>query len=164
VFAREVRYLVQHALLRGDGDQLSKPPSLEFQMPHLLAFLLLDVATLTDQLRALGSRGVPDDAATTAPVRLRGMADVDALLAADAATRSGVVPVDVGTGLDGESTTRLALAAAAGQGPALEVRDDGRRSLRQYESVRTELPPSMLWVRIAIRAAQAGRGEQQLAV
>jgi coproporphyrinogen III oxidase-like Fe-S oxidoreductase len=162
-FERELRFLIQQGLLRVDGDRVSKPPRLDFQMAHLLAFLLLDAPALAGQIRVLDTRPIEHDSGAVEPVRLRGPADVDALLERES-DPAGMLRIDVGQGLDGESTTRLALAAAAGKGPALEVRDDGRRPLRQYESLRTEMPPSMLWVRIAIRAAQAGRGEQRLAI
>ena len=162
-FKRELRFLLQRGLLQVDGDRVSKPASLGFQITHLLAFLLLDAPALTGQLRELDLRQPDHDDGAGDRVTLRGLADVDAMLerSVDAARP---LRVDVGRGLDAEATTRLALAATTGAGPVLEVRDDGRRTLRQYESLRTELPPSMLWVRIAIRAAQAGRGEQRLAV
>jgi hypothetical protein len=35
-------------------------------------------------------------------------------------------------------------------------------AIREYERAGCELPPSMLWTRLAIRAAQASRGEQRM--
>ncbi|HEY1691401.1 MAG TPA: radical SAM protein [Polyangiaceae bacterium] len=126
-FRREIRFLVEQGLLAVDGDRLSKPPHLDFQVTHLLAFLLGGEETLRTALA-----GLAPDAIVREP------------------------------GVDADEATRRAQATRAKTDGALTVHDDGRRALRQYEHI-GELTPSMLWVRIAIRAARAGRGEARRA-
>ena len=72
--------------------------------------------------------------------------------------------MDVGSGLDAAAATELATERQASGRRRLEIVDDGRRPVSQYAGVGVELPPSMLWVRLAVRAAQAGRGEQRRAL
>ena len=153
-FPAEVRFLLERGLLRLDGDRVSKPPSLEFQMTHLLAFLLRGSTELAGRVTPDARAKASAEASAVCS-----LADVEALVDRAEAT----LRVDVGAGIDGETATRLATATGR-KGLKLEVFDDGRRAIRQYESLGAELPPSMLWVRIAIRAAQAGRGEQTSAV
>jgi hypothetical protein len=93
-------------------------------------------------------------------MRLEGLAP---RAAAKRAETEEVVRVDVGSGLDASAATELA-AREASSGRKLEIVDDGRRPISQYAGIAAELPPSMLWVRLAVRAAQAGRGEQRRAV
>lgn len=71
------------------------------------------------------------------------------------------ITLDVGSGVDGETATRIAEISAKKK-LSITVRGDDRRALREYAHVPEEVPPSMIWVRIAIRAAQASRGEQRL--
>jgi hypothetical protein len=157
-FRSELRFLVDEGLLRADGDRLSKAPGAGFQVTHLLGFLLNDVPRLKGELASLGATA--SAAATGDDVAIRGHRDVDALLGAE---HAGTIGIDVGAGLDADDATRLADGVKARKGLALRIHDDGRRSIRQYERPGAELTPSMLWVRIAIRAAQAGRGEQRSA-
>ena len=171
VFARELEFLVRAGLLGGRGDRLHKPPRLDFQASHLLAFLLRNGAVLANQARAL------DDAHLSNEVEMRAhpreepeeaiafttVEDVEAAIDRLDPKRSGALVIDVGAGLDGDTATRLA-ALGAKKGLAIEVRGDDRRALREYAHVREEMPPSMLWVRLAIRAAQSSRGEQRLVV
>ncbi|MGH7298078.1 MAG: radical SAM protein [Polyangiaceae bacterium] len=156
-FRRELRFLVDEGLLRAEGDRLSKAPGAGFQVTHLLGFLLSDVPRLKGELASLGATA---SSVVSGDVTIRGPRDVDALLGAD---REGTVAIDVRAGLDADDATHLADAVRARKGLSLRVHDDGRRSLGQYERPGAELTPSMLWVRIAIRAAQAGRGEQRSA-
>ena len=44
------------------------------------------------------------------------------------------------------------------------VRGSARRETDQYARLDEEFPPSMLWVRVAIRASQSARGEQRFAL
>ena len=103
-FPSELAFLVSSGLLRVEGDAWRKPARLDFQMTHLLAFLLRTSADLAREVRQL-----------------------------EGATLAGVAPDD-----------------------------DPRRALRDYDLTEEEMPPSMLWVRIAVRAAQASRGAQRL--
>ena len=158
-FPRELDHLLRTGLLAERDGVLRKPPRLDFQASHLLAFLLRDGATLAGQVRALEkARLSGDDSGEGIPFASGD--DIDALLARHAADARGLV-LDVGAGLDGETATKLA-AIGAKKGLAIEIRGDDNRALREYGHVREEVPPSMLWVRIAIRAAQASRGEQRL--
>jgi coproporphyrinogen III oxidase-like Fe-S oxidoreductase len=161
---KELSFLIQRGLITGSGDRLSKPPSLEFQVMHLLAFLLRDGASLAREVRALETASLPRAPREGEVVDLSRGADLDAVLARLA--DQGSLRVDVGDGLDGETATRLATLArrADKQGISIEVEGADRRALREYDHVRAEMPPSMLWVRIAIRASQASRGEQRLLV
>jgi oxygen-independent coproporphyrinogen-3 oxidase len=90
VVGDEIDFLVARGLLRAEGDVLSKPPDRDFQVTHLLAFLLFSA----DELRALPAGG------------------------------------------------------------------EKSAALRQYDLVRAELPPSLLWCRIAIRAAISARSSR----
>lgn len=103
-FPAELAFLVSSGLLRVEGDTWRKPARRDFQMTHLLAFLLRASADLAREVRQL-----------------------------EGATLAGVAP-----------------------------EDDPRRALRDYDLTAEEMPPSMLWVRIAVRAAQASRGAQRL--
>ena len=139
-FPDETRFLLERGLLVLDGDRVRKPADLSFQMTHLLAFLLSDAPTLRARLERLAPRAAERPAETAEVVR-----------------------VDVGSGLDAEAATELA-SREASSGRRLGIVDDGRRPISQYAGIAVELPPSMLWVRLAVRAAQAGRGEQRRAV
>jgi hypothetical protein len=165
-FPHEVAFLLRRGLLVAQGDQVSKPARLDFQVTDLLAFLLRDGPSLAQQARVLEEAGAHAGAGPRTEGDLvefgRG-GDVEALVDRHAAEGARVLRIDVGEGLDGETATRLA-AAGARRGLHVEVRGDDRRTLREYARVRAELPPSMLWVRIAIRASQASRGEQRLVV
>jgi coproporphyrinogen III oxidase-like Fe-S oxidoreductase len=168
VFPRELAFLLRRGLLAAHGDHVSKPPRADFQVTDLLAFLLHDGPALAHQARALeeaGPRGAIQageaPAAGDGFVEIARGGDVEALVDRSAAEGARVLRVDVGEGIDGDTATRLA-AAGARKGLRVEVRGDDRRPLREYAQVRAELPPSMLWVRIAIRASQAARGEQRL--
>jgi hypothetical protein len=163
VFGAELGFLLGEGLLSGRGDVVAKPPRQDFQVMHLLAFLARETRALAGEVRALQDAGLGEGAAGGERVTLARGDDVEALLDRYAAEGAKQLRIDVGEGLDGEMATRLA-AAGKKRGLSIEVRGDDRRSLRQYEQVRDELPPSMLWVRIAIRAAQASRGEQRLLV
>jgi oxygen-independent coproporphyrinogen-3 oxidase len=162
-FHRELGFLAGCGLLEVRGDVVRKVPDVRFHVLHLLAFLLHDVPTLEYQARAVEAarerRGAPP-AAPAASVR--SVAEVDDVLSRVGGGEDGPVRVDVGAGLDSGASSRLAAGAAARRGLRLEVVGDEDRSLRQYESLGAELPPSMLWTRLAIRAAQAGRGEQRV--
>ena len=165
-FARELGFLLGRGLLTAQGDRIAKPPNPAFQVTHLLAFLLRDGPALAAAVAALGGAAAvaPAPPLDAAPATLLARhADVEALLARHADAGARALAIDVGDGLDGETATRLA-AAGARLGLAVEVRGSDRRALAQYGAVRAELPLSMLWVRIAIRASQASRGEQRLAV
>lgn len=162
-FPREIDFLLRAGLLTARGDRVAKPPRLDFQVMHLLAFLLRDGKTLAAQVRALDSARLDRRGEAGEAVSLARGGEVDALVERYAAEGARVLRLDVGEGLDGETATRLA-ALAARKGLSVEVRGDDRRALREYDLVREEMPPSMLWVRIAIRAAQAARGEERLVV
>jgi oxygen-independent coproporphyrinogen-3 oxidase len=157
VFPRELAFLLERGLLTARGERVAKPANRDFDLIHLLAFLLRDDDTLEQDRNALDAAPPPaNDGAKLVTLRRRG--DVAPLLD----EHDGATPriVDVGDGLDGVTATSLATAARE-RGMALEVRGGARRTLRQYRALDAELPPSMLWVRIAIRASQASRGEQR---
>jgi Radical SAM superfamily len=161
-FPEEFPFLLRRRLLLIGGDLVVKPPRLDFQVTDLLAFLLRDSPSLAQQARAL--EGAPRSPRVEGDVVAVGRGgDVEALVDRHAAEGARVLRIDVGEGLDGETATRLA-AAGARRGLHVEVRGDDRRAVREYARVPAELPPSMLWVRIAIRASQASRGEQRLVV
>lgn len=162
-FPRELEFLLRTGLLVMRGDRVVKPPRLDFQVTHLLAFLLRDSRELLGQVRALEGARLGRETEPIDAVSLARGDDVGALVERYAGEGARVLHIDVGAGLDGDTATRLA-ALATKKGLAVEVRGDDRRALREYEFVPEEVPPSMLWVRIAIRAAQAARGEQRIVV
>jgi coproporphyrinogen III oxidase-like Fe-S oxidoreductase len=162
-FPREVDFLLRTGLLNESADRVRKPPRLDFQVTHLLAFLLRDSKALAGEVRALEGARLAARSDDGQPVSLARGGDVDALVERHAAGGARVLQIDVGDGLDGDTATRLA-ALAAKKGLAIDVRGDDRRALREYAFVREEMPPSMLWVRIAIRAAQAATGRERLVV
>lgn len=161
VFGDELRFLASRGLLaRRGADGLAKVPDASFQVTHLLAFLLRDEAALAAQARALEGRRESDG--DDGFLALSGDEGFEAL-ERRVAQGAQVLKVDVGGGLDGDAATRLA-ALGGRRGLRVLVRGSERRETDQYASLDEELPPSMLWVRIAIRASQASRGEQRLAV
>jgi coproporphyrinogen III oxidase-like Fe-S oxidoreductase len=155
VFPHELAFLLERGLLTAKGDRLSKPARADFQLLHLLAFFLRDSASLERDIAKLAERV---SVRRSALVTLRRGGDVGSIFTTPDAPRA----VEVADGLDGATATALA-SAAKEHGVALDVQGDDRRTLRQYEAIGAELPPSMLWVRIAIRASQASRGEQRAA-
>ena len=159
-FRPEIDFLLKKRLLRANRDRLSKPQDPAFQTVHLLAFLAFEAQAVEERIRSLQAAG--DDPAGAVPV-VHSEEDVEALLAPETPQGRANLSIDVGEGVDADTATRIAHAATERRGLVLDVVDDGRRTIRQYESLRTELPPSMLWVRLAIRAAQAARGEQTTA-
>lgn len=162
VFGREVDFLLARGMLAIRGDRLMKPPSSQFQIVSLLAFLTRDGAALRREAIAL------DESRRAAATESEGglvLGEADDL--EDAVTRatqggSGVARIDVGAGLDAERATQLAHVAERRR-VRLVVVGDARRTLAQYDAIREELPPSMLWVRIAIRASQSSRDAQRTA-
>lgn len=262
VFGRELAFLTQVGLLRIDGDKLSKPPNMLFQVTHLLAFLLKrsdqlmrdlehlslgapssppaaerravqaarrslltsecstvdiianndeDVQRLADAVQAARGAGATT-VALWAPVgvtldvalqdklvgagadelivsegvdghlpegtdelcaRLPGLVTIRLLMKRGSvmgerltqALARGVrhVLIDVDEGLSSEEIAVLSKIAAEHK-IKLEFDGNGRAELAQYEAIRAELPPSLLWCRIAMRAAQAMQGQQRLAV
>ena len=159
---RELSFLIQRGLLSGSGDRIEKQPSLDFQVMHLLAFLLRDGVSLTREVRALETAALRRAPREGEVVKLSRGSDLDGLV--DRLAGEGSLRLDVGEGLDGDTATRLAALARSAEkrGISIEVEGADRRPLREYDHVRAELPPSMLWVRIAIRASQASRGQQRL--
>jgi oxygen-independent coproporphyrinogen III oxidase len=163
-FGPEIDALLRSGLLVSRGERLAKPNRLDFQVTHLLAFLLRDARMLARQARALegaelaGSRECEGEG-----LELTREGDVEALLSRWADEGARAVRIDVGEGLDGETATRLATASKSRR-LAVQVRGSAQRALQEYRHARVEIPPSMLWVRIAIRASQASRGEQRLLV
>lgn len=153
VFGPELRFLAARGLLARRGDALVKRPNTHFQVTHLLAFLLRDEATLTAQRNSL------ETPSPEASERNPHPANADAL---EGLEHLDTLALDVGDGLDSDAATRLAELSERRRLPVL-IRGSARRETAQYERLDEELPPSMLWVRIAIRASQASRGEQRLA-
>ena len=148
-----IRFLAARGLLARRGDALVKRPNTHFQVTHLLAFLLRDEATLTAQRHTLETPSPEASEHNPHPTNadaLEGLEHLDTLA------------LDVGDGLDSDAATRLAELSERRRLPVL-IRGSARRETAQYERLDEELPPSMLWVRIAIRASQASRGEQRLA-
>lgn len=160
VFGEELRFLASRGLLARRGDGLVKTSDAGFQVTHLLAFLLRDTQSLAAQARAL--EGPRATLAGDGYATLSGGDDL-ASLEDLASPDDEALKVDVGDGLDSEAATRLA-ALGSRRGLRVLVRGSERRETAQYEALDEELPPSMLWVRIAIRASQAARGAQRLAV
>ena len=157
-FGRELRFLLAERLLAVRGKALAKPPRPDFQSAHLLAFLLRDVEALQAGLAALQSVDA-GASAPEGPPRV-GAHELTRLLETDPeAARE--VHLEVGRGLDAATATQLATAGKRGW--RIEVHGEQRRPLREYAYL-GELPPSMLWTRLAIRAAQSARGEQRLVV
>ena len=164
-FPHELPYLLRCGLLVARGDRIARAPRRDFSMTHMLAFLLRDSPTLARQASVFDeaiSVG-PDDDLSVEHVRIERGEDVSALVERSADAGKERLRIDVGEGLDAEAATQLAEAGRA-RGLRVEVRGDARTPLRDYDHVLEDIPPSMLWVRIAIRASQAGRGEQRLIV
>ena len=166
VFPQEIDYLRRTGLLVEGTDTLRKPPRLDFQAAHLLAFLRRTGPELAVEVRALekatltGEDAAEQGASLPSEIASSNDADVEVMVSR-IPLETKAITLDVGGGLDGETATKLAEAGAR-RGLAIHVRGDDRRPLREYAHVPVEVPPSMLWVRIAIRAAQASRGEQRL--
>ncbi len=131
VFGRELGFLASAGLVRVQGDRVSKPARLDFQVTHLLAFLARTTAGLTADLRALSPRGTPATG-VSAPDPGR------------------VAPLPLARWTDPDSRPEVTVAGDGGQA--------------QYRAIRAELPPSLLWCRLAMRASQASQGGQRLAV
>ncbi|HEX3345239.1 MAG TPA: radical SAM protein, partial [Polyangiaceae bacterium] len=112
-FRREVRFLVERGLLHAENDQLSKPARRDFNVMHLLAFLLSDAQALEEGLAKLGQ---PHDR-STAGVMLRGHQDVVAFVEREGIEEGGSLGIDVGPGLDADDATRLATSVTIGKGP-----------------------------------------------
>lgn len=152
----DVGALAAMGLLVRQGGTVRKVPSPSFQVMELLAFLLHDVRSLAAQVKALSSATLAQSEGPALPIDAG--VDLEPLLSE---AREGRLDVDVGRGLDADKATALA-GLAARKKVGLRVVGDERRALAEYGQVREELPPSLLWTRIAVRAAQAGRGEQRL--
>lgn len=161
-FGGEIEFLIREGLLVARGSEIAKPDDPEFQSAHLLAFLIRDAEDLAEPVAALADAGeVYSRSASSGWLRLRTHDDVEELVRRyDGGDRE--LLVDVGTGLDGETATALASAASRG-GWKIHVQGDRTLPLKEYAHLR-ELPPSMLWVRIAVRASQSARGEQRIAL
>lgn len=163
-FGPEIAYLTRAGLLSERGDRISKTPSLDFQVMHLFAFLLRSAPSLAKEVKALESAGIHAPKRQDEIVEVGRGGDVAAVVERLSSEGAKALRIDVGEGLDGDTATRLAMLAKSStkKGLAIEVSGADRRPLREYDHIRAELPPSMLWVRIAIRASQASRGEQRL--
>ena len=156
-FGPELALLERRGLLVREGEGAwHKPPSLTFQAAHLLAFLVLDGADATEV--------APRATAASEPAAL--CLDVGDVADAVARLRSlergarGVVRLRVGRALRADEATALRDAAErTGWGVEVE-RSDRDASLRQYGAIGAELPPSVLWCRIAMTAARAARDSE----
>lgn len=120
-FPRELDFLVRSGLIAGCGDRLHKPPRLDFQASHLLAFLLRNGAVLANQVRSHGARlrtrERDADSDDTAPPPAARQPEVIAFASGDDIESSsryfssairhnsaGALVIDVGGGLDGEDS------------------------------------------------------------
>ncbi len=160
VFGDELGYLLRRGMLSRHDERIAKPQHPWFDATHLLAFLAGDAPTLAAEAKAIPEESPREGPVGTVVGRLD---DVDGLISRIAAEGARELTVDVGDGLDGETATRLA-SVGARHGMVMAVRGDEHRALAQYGAIRGEMPLSMLWVRLAIRASQASRGAQRLAV
>lgn len=123
-----------------------------------------EIVVVSDEAGALptGSDRLASASLTTLVRVPRGVAAA-VLLGPSARAGARRVLVDAAEGLSSEQAAAL-WAAGESLGLQLELEGNGRPELAQYAAVRAELPPSLLWCRIAMRAAAAARGAQRLAV
>ena len=160
VFREEVEFLIKASLLVEEGDALRKPARLDFQTAHLLAFLLRNGPSLAVEVRALEKATLEEEGSREVTIPLSEGDGPEAFFDRIPAETKAIT-IDVGSGVSGDLATRIA-GLASEKGVRVTARGSAHRAIAEYSHVAEEVPPSMLWVRIAIRAAQASRGEQRL--
>ena len=158
LFNRELRFLVEQGLLEARGETLATRSPSDLDFLQLLTFLSNDVTMLEAHARRLD---VPPPQRRS-DVELQDAEHVEAWVKTRAAQGVTDVVVDLGAGVDANLATRLAQAAKRNK-LRLEVISEGDRVSAQYRMLEAQLPPSMLWVRLSIRASRAGRGASTLA-
>lgn len=145
-FGPEFEFLLARGLLARANGRWSKPAARDFNALHLLAFLLGDAA-----------RGALPDAPSApdaTPLEVTGAPDDVARLAALADAKPRAVRLTVARGTDAANARELLRTASARRVPVeLAPRDDAS----QYGAIGAEFPPSLIWCRLAMRAAESAR-------
>lgn len=147
VFGEELAFLAARGLLTRAGDRWEKPAARGFHALHLLAFLLGDAP----------ARGALPDAAhvgDAAALTVTGAPDDAQRLLDLAAAKPRAVRLTVAHDTDATHARDLLRAASAKRVPVeLVPRDDAG----QYADIAAELPPSLVWCRLAMRAVESAR-------
>jgi len=144
---------------RSDGGLWSRCKGARASAAHLLAFLL-DPAPLESE----------SDLPSTAPHR-GPVIEVDVLdtaiaaiaaLPRPSATPPSILTLDLRRALAASEASELRTAAERSGFTIQVVRSDRDAALGQYRSIEAELPPSVLWCRIAMAAARASREREPI--
>ena len=145
-FGPELAFLRANGLLEHLGDRWSKPAGRGFNALHLLAFLLGDASH--------GALPPPPSAALATTLEVTGTAADVARLTELAAAKPRAVRLTVAQGTDAASAREL-LRTASSQRIPIELTP--RTDASQYDAIDAEFPPSLIWCRLAMRAAESAR-------
>lgn len=157
-FGGELQALVEAGVALRSGDALWARTERTLSAAQLLAFLLDPVGASTGPAK--------DDRSASTGARVE-VGDLDAALRSIAALPrpAGAAPsltLALSRALSGDEASRLRVAAErTGYTVAIE-RSDRDAALGQYRSIEAELPPSVLWCRIAMAAARASREREPI--
>lgn len=160
-FGPELAFLAARGLVdEASPGRWRKRPSLAFQALHLLAFLVDPGAGIAESEEpdslVLAAAGDTAAAARSRIVVSELHAALDGLRALPRRP-AGMLELEVTRALRAEEASALREAAERTGWTIAVIRPDDDAVLRQYGAVGAEVPPSVLWCRIAMAAATAAR-------